>query len=104
MQVLESGDVTYVGLDEAIADGAIAVIPSEATTAHAQHGEHVILVLEPLVVGSSDGSSRRVWPGDLLSCDEIEHAGSALATLLSHHRVARMPVRGVIALGLAGSR
>jgi hypothetical protein len=100
LEILTTDDTTYVGTAAAIADGTVAQITADPFTETARHGRHVLLVLEPLTVASSDGTKRGVAAGDVLSADEIEHAGSALARMIRTGKVARVPARGVVALGL----
>jgi hypothetical protein len=52
------------------------------------------VVVSPMVIGSSDGCTREVKPGDLLTEDEVQHSRGALARMIHTHRLAVVHARG----------
>lgn len=95
----------HYGVDAAVAAGLLAAVPDEVEIEHAAFGVHAAVALVPLRLGASAGRVRALQPGDLLSTDEVAHAGTAFDTLVSRHQVARLPLdRGVVALALLAVR
>jgi hypothetical protein len=103
-QDLDNGSYHY-GVEAAARAGLIVPVPEEVEVHHAQYGTHAVVALVPMRVGSSDGSVRALQPGDLLSADECHTAGTALASLVSRHMVARLPATtGVVGLARLAAR
>ena len=94
-----------VGVAAAARHGALVPVPERVEIGHDVFGMHCAVALVPLELGSPDGTVRHLEPGDLLSADEVEHAGNGFHVLVRAGKVARLPVdRGVVALALLAGR